>query len=77
MQGLFEAVNRHATALDMRINASNTKMMSTLIPGEQRQPGLIVGEPLEDVDIFKYLGSVIVANGKGTEEINSSSFRIL
>ncbi len=77
LQGQFEAVNRHATALDMRINASKTKVMSALIPGEQRQSDLIVGEPLEDVDIWKYLGSVFVANGKGTEEIRSSSFRIL
>ncbi len=52
-------------------------MMSALIPGEQRQLVLIVGLPLEDVDTFKYLGSVFVANGKGTEEIRSSSFRIL
>ncbi len=77
MQGLFEAVNRHATALVMRINASKTKMMSVLIPGKQHQPDLIVGEPLEDVDICKYLGSVFVTNGKGTEEIRRSSFRIL
>ncbi len=26
---------------------------------------------LEDVDMFKYLGSMCVANGQGTEEIRS------
>ncbi len=32
---------------------------------------LLDGEPLEDVDKFKYLGSMFVANGQGTEEIRS------
>ncbi len=36
MHGLLEAVNRHAAAVGMRINASKTKVMSALIPGEQR-----------------------------------------
>ncbi len=53
MQGLLEAVNRHAAAVGMRINASKTKVMSTLIPGEQRQAVLLDGEPLEVVDKFK------------------------
>ncbi len=71
MQGLPEAVNRHATAVGMRINASKTKVMSPLIPDEQRQTVLIDCEPLEDVDRFKYLGSIFVAKGQGTEEIRS------
>ncbi len=65
MQGLLEASNRHAAAVGMRINASKTKAMSALIPGEQRQAVLV------DVDKFKYLGSMFVANGQGTEEIRS------
>ncbi len=36
MQGLLEAVNRHAAAVSMRINASKTKVKSALILGEQR-----------------------------------------
>ncbi len=71
MQGLLEAVNRHVAAFSMRINASKTKVVSALIPGEQRQAVLPDGEPLEDVDKFKYLGSMFVANGQGTEEIRS------
>ncbi len=71
MQGLPEAVNRHAAAVGMRINASTTKVMSPLIPGEQRQVVLLDCEPLEDVDRFKYLGSTFVANGQGTEGIRS------
>ncbi len=71
MQGLLEAVNRHAAAVGMRIKASKTKMMSARIPGEQHQAVLLDGEPLEDVDKFKYLGSVFVTSGQGTEEVRS------
>ncbi len=53
MQGLLEAVNRHAFAVGMRINASKTKVMPALIPGEQRQAVLLDGEPLEGVDKLK------------------------
>ncbi len=41
--------------------------MSALIPGEQRQAVLLDGGPLEDVDRFKYLGSMLFANGQGNE----------
>ncbi len=37
------------------INASQTKIISALIPGEQRQAILLNGEPFEDVEKFKYL----------------------
>ncbi len=69
IQGLLEAVNHHTAAAGMRINALKTKVMSALIPGEQRQAVLLDGEPLEDVDKFKYLGPMFVANGMGNEEI--------
>ncbi len=75
MQGLLEAVNRHATAVGMRINASKTMVMPTLIPGEQRHAVLLDGEPFEDVEKFKYLGSMFVAIGQGTEEISSRCAR--
>ncbi len=63
MQGLLDAFNRHAAAVVMRINASKAKVMSAHIPCEQRQAVPLDGEPLEDVDKFKYLGSMFVANG--------------
>ncbi len=56
----------------MCINASKTKVMSALVPDEQRQAVLLDSEPLEDVEKFKYLGSRFVANGQGTEEIRST-----
>ncbi len=71
VQGLLEAVNRHADAVGLRINASKAKVMSALIPGEQRQAVLLDGEPLEDMDKFKYLGAMFVANSQGTEEKRS------
>ncbi len=43
-----------------------------VIPGEQRQAVLLDGEPLEDVVKFKYLGSMFVATGQGTDEIRST-----
>ncbi len=43
-QGLLEAVNRHTAAVGMRINASKTKVMLALIPGEQRQAVLRRGQ---------------------------------
>ncbi len=71
MQGWLEAVNRHATTVGRRINSSKTKVMSALIPGEQFQAVLLEGEPLEDVEVFKYLGSMFVTNSHGPEEIRS------
>ncbi len=55
----------------MRINTSKTKVMSAIIPSEQRQAVLFDVEPLEDVDTFKHLGSMVVANGQGIEDIRS------
>ncbi len=51
MQGLLESVNHHAAAVGMRINASRTKMMSALIPGEQRQgpAGLVMPQDVPEV----------------------------
>ncbi len=68
-----EAVNSHATAVSMRTNGSKTKVMSTLIPGEQRKAVLLNGEPLEDVDKFRYLGFMFVSNSQGTERFRSRS----
>ncbi len=47
----------------MNINASNSKVVQAHIPV------LIEDEPMEEVDIFKYLDSRLIVNSKGTEEI--------
>ncbi len=55
-QGLPDSVNGHAAAEGMPINASKPKVMSALVPDEQRQA---------------VLGSMFVTNGQGSEEIRS------
>ncbi len=60
MQGLLEAVNHHTATVAMRIYASKTKVMSALVPDEQRQTVLLDGESLENVDKFKYISSMFV-----------------
>ncbi len=45
MQSLLETVN-----ISMHINASKTRVMSSLIPAEQHQAVLPDCEPLEEVD---------------------------
>ncbi len=65
------AINHHATTIGMRISATKSKVMSALIPGTQRQVGLLDDEPSRSVDKFKYVNSMFVANGQGSEEIRS------
>ncbi len=72
MQGLLQAVTGYFATVGVCINASKTNVMPALIPCEQRQAVLLVGEPLEDVEKYKYLGYAFIANGQGTEEIRSS-----
>ncbi len=64
---------KHCTssAVGMRSSASITKVMSALIPGEQRQTALLDGAPLEDADKFKYLGPTLAAKDQDTEETRS------
>ncbi len=51
MQGLFEAINRHSAAAEMRINASKSKEIPVIIPGELRQTFLLDGEALKNVQV--------------------------
>ncbi len=53
MQSLLETVNHRAAAVDVRINASKTKVMTVLIPGEQHQIVLHDCEPSEDIGKLK------------------------
>ncbi len=43
-QDLLKAVNHHAVAVDMRINAAKIKITSALIPDEECQAVLLDGE---------------------------------
>ncbi len=71
MRRLLEAVNHCAATVGMCITASETKVMSALIPVEQRQAVLLDGEPIEGVDKFKYLSSMLITSGQSTGEIRS------
>ncbi len=68
---LLEAVNRHAVAVGIRINASKTKMMSALTPGELRHTVLHVDEALKVIGKLQYLDLMLITNGPCTEEIRS------
>ncbi len=46
------------------MNILKAKVMSALIPGEQRKADC---QPLEYIDKFKYHGSMFVTHGQGTE----------
>ncbi len=41
--------------------------MLQFVPGDKHQAVLLDGESLEEVYKFKYLGSMFVANGQGSE----------
>ncbi len=55
MQGLFEAVNCHVTAVAMHTNA----LKANVTPAEQRQVILLASDPLHEVNKSKYFGSCI------------------
>ncbi len=54
-------VTHHAATFTMRINASKAKVMSALIPGEQRQAAQFDVKPFEDGDKFRYLSLIFIA----------------
>ncbi len=70
IQGLFKAVDHFATAIGTCITASETKVMSALIPGKQRQAALIGGEPLEGFSELKCLNSMFNAKGQRNQKQN-------
>ncbi len=78
---MLEAVNHHAAVVGMRTNASKTKVISLLIPGERRQAVLLDGEPLEDADRFIYPGFIFYRkrpeHRRDQKQDKSCPFRIL
>ncbi len=70
MQGLLEVVKSHAATVNICINVSKTKAMSTHVPGVQLHAVLLDDEPLQNVDKFKYFGSLLIENDQGTREIS-------
>ncbi len=52
-------------------NTSKIKVVSAPTPGERHQAVLFGSELLENVDKFKYFGSMFITNVKRTEMIRS------
>ncbi len=45
MQGLLEAIYRHATAVGVRINSTKTKVLSAFIHGSSAKPSCLIVSP--------------------------------
>ncbi len=60
-------LTENTAVVGINIDVLKTKVMSALIPGEQ----------YEEVCKFKYLGSMFIANGQGTEDIRSRIYLAL
>ncbi len=54
-------MSRTESSTSGNITSQVSKVMSALIPDEQHQATLLGGEPLEDVEKSKYLGTVFLA----------------
>ncbi len=65
MQGLVEVVRYHTAAVSIRINPPKMKIVSVPIADEQRLAVLFDSLSLENVAMFKYLGSMFIANTPG------------
>ncbi len=71
IQDLLKAINNHAVAVGIRIHASNTKVMPTLMPSEQHQAVLLDGEPLGEANEIEHFGSMCIPNDQRTYKSRS------
>lgn len=62
-------LNTTSTSLGLNINLKKTKIMR--INARNKNSVQVNGEPLEDVDTFTYLGSIITTSGGTDEDITS------
>ena len=71
MQRMVNAVERCAETVGLQINAAKTKILSSLLPNEPTQSVMLAGHPIEEVETFKYLGSIFGATGQSVWEVNN------
>ena len=65
MRDKTQALKEQSVKVGLKINATKTKLMRV---GTKQDDGvMITGEQIEEVDEFRYLGSIVSKNG-GTEE---------
>ena len=69
LQKLMNGLVKAATSYDMKINVKKTKVMRVSRRGEGIVNIVIEGVRVEQVDRFKYLGSMITAGGRCESEI--------
>ena len=68
LQPVLDRIESSGRSIGLIINSSKTKVLSTC-PNMPNQCLSISGEPIEQVDSFKYLGSTLLPNGQAKEEI--------
>ncbi len=71
IQSLLEVINRHAAAVGMRIDASKTKALSAIVPGEQRQAVVQKKSHWRTSTSSNISLFLFTANGQGADEIKS------
>ena len=66
-------ITETAARAGMQVNVKKTKVMSTVANANEPAASAVEirGEELEDVDHFKYLGSVIMSNGQSKREVEA------
>ena len=69
LQRLMDGLVRTAKQYDMKINVKKTKVMRVSKKGEGDISIFIEGQRVEQVQKFKYLGSLMTADGRCEEEI--------
>jgi len=69
LQCLIDNINRVSKECNMKINTKKTKIMCISCRGNHKVRTSIDGQQVEQVDQFKYLGSVILADGNCETEI--------
>ncbi len=68
MQDLLVVVKGHAATVNMGLNASKAKAISTHVPGVQLHAVVLDDEPLQNVDKF-------IENDQGTRETSGNLSR--
>lgn len=69
IQNAVDNIVAMSKEVGLSINTSKTKVLSALVPADQRNIISLEGEPIEEVDSFAYLGSKCTATGQGFSDI--------
>ncbi|XP_029655173.1 uncharacterized protein LOC115228842, partial [Octopus sinensis] len=70
-QFAINELQRIASQIDMKVNASKTKILTAGFAPPDKTPIVLSGDILEEVESFKYLGAIITATGQGEADIKT------